>query len=121
MSKVLIFLMALLYVISLRFVKPASEGGKLTRKLCIGNAVGWMLILPLPTTGHPPAFLIPFFLFWLSNLVLLPAAAIALRMSYREREEKISYLALASSYVALNFLILIIYPIFWAVAEITKE
>ena len=46
------------------------------------------LILPLPTTGHPPAFLIPFFLFWLSNLVLLPAAAIALRMSYREHEER---------------------------------
>lgn len=113
--------MAVLYVLSLLLVKPASEGGRLTRKLCIANAVGWIIIMPLPTTGHLPAYLIPLVLFWLSNLVLLPSAAIALRMSYREREEKISYLALASSYVALNFLILIIYPIFWAVAEITKE
>lgn len=112
--------MALLYLLSLLLVKPASDGGRLTRKLCIGNAVGWILILPLPTTGHPPAFLIPFFLFWLSNLVLLPAAAIALRMSYREHEERASYLVITSFYVAMNFLILIIYPIIFAYGEITR-
>ena len=120
MERILIFLMAALYLLSLFWVKPASEGGRLTRKLCIGNAVGWIIIMPLPTTGHPPAILIPLFLFWLGNLVALPSAAIALRMSYREGEERISYLALTSSYVALNFLILIIYPIFWALAEIAS-
>jgi hypothetical protein len=120
MYRILIFLMAVLYLLSLLLVKPVSEGGRLTRKLSIANAVGWIVIMPLPTTGHLPAYLIPMFLFWLTNLVLLPSAAIALWMSYREREERTSYLAVTSSYLALNSLILIIYPIFWAVAEIRK-
>ena len=112
--------MAALYILSLFLVKPASEGGKLTRKLCIVNALGWIVIMPLPTTGHLPAYLIPMFLFWLVNLVLLPSAAIALWTSYKEGEERTSYLAITSSYVAMNFLILIIYPIIFAYGEITR-
>lgn len=120
MVRILIFLMGVLYLLSLPWVKPTSEGGKLTRKLCIANAVGWIIIMPLPTTGHPPAVLIPLFLFWLGNLVALPSAAIALWMSYKEGEESTSYLAITSSYVAINFLILIIIPIVWAAREITR-
>ena len=121
MTRILISLMAILYVASLLFIKPVSEGGKLTRKLSIANAVGWLIIMPLPTTGHLPAYLIPMVLFWLINLVLLPAAAIALWMSYREHAERISYLAVTFAYVGMNFLILIIIPIVWAALEITRS
>jgi hypothetical protein len=121
MTRILIFLMAVLYLASLLLIKPVSEGGKLTRKLSIANAVGWIIIMPLPTTGHLPAYLIPLVLFWLINLVLLPSAAIALWMSYKEREERISYLAVTSAYIGMNFLILIIFPIVWAALEITRS
>ena len=72
----------------------------------------------LSSTGHPPPFLIPTALFWLINLVLLPAAAFALWASYREREERIPYLVVASSYIILNLAILFVIPIVWLVREV---
>jgi hypothetical protein len=118
MAKILIFLMATVFVyLSLRLAKPVSWGGTLSRKLCIANAAGWLIILPLSTVGHPPPFLIPTLLFWLINLVLLPTAAIALWMGHKEREEKIPYLIVASTYVAMNILILIGAPLVWVLRD----
>ena len=100
--------------------KPVSGGGRLARKLCIANAVGWLFILPLSSTGHPPPFLIPTALFWLINLVLLPSAAFALWASYKEREERVPYLAVASSYIVGNLAILFVVPLVWLVREVTR-
>lgn len=99
--------------------KAPSDGGRLSRKLCIINAVGWLFILPLSNTGHPPPWLIPMVLFWLLNLVLLPAAAFALWASYREREERIPYLAIASTYIMVNLAVLFVIPIVWLVREVS--
>jgi len=100
--------------------KPVSGGGRLSRKLCVANAVGWLFILPLSSTGHPPPFLIPTALFWLINIVLLPAAAFAIWTSYKEREERISYLAVASSYIVVNLAILFVIPLVWLVREVGR-
>jgi hypothetical protein len=102
---------------SLSLAKPVSGGGTLSRKLCIANAIGWLIILPLSSTGHPPPFLIPTVLFWLINLVLLPAAAIALWVSHKQSEERIPYLVIASTYVAMNFVILFVVPFVWVLRE----
>jgi hypothetical protein len=83
-------------------MKPVSGGGRLSLKFCIANAVGWLIILQLSGTGHPPPFLFPTLLFWLLNLVLLPATAVSLWVSYKQREERTFYLAAASTYVAMN-------------------
>ena len=115
--RVIAFLALLIFVfVSLRLIKPMTGGGRLARKLCIANAVGWLIILPLSTTGHPPTFLFPTILFWLINLVLLPATAIALWVSHKEREERALYLATASTYVAVNAVILFVVPLVWVVA-----
>jgi hypothetical protein len=58
-------------------------------------------------------------LFWLLNLVLLPAAAFALWASYREREERIPYLAIASTYIMVNLAVLFVIPIVWLVREVS--
>jgi hypothetical protein len=104
---------------SLILAKPVSDGGRLARKLCIANAAGWLFILPLSNTGDPPPFLIPLTFFWLINLVLLPAAAFALWASYRQREERIPYLAVASSYIVVNLAILFVIPVVWFVREVS--
>ncbi len=115
-AKILIFFVATVFVyISLRLVKPVSWGGTLSRKLCIANAAGWLIILPFSTVGHPPPFLIPTLVFWLINLVLLPTAAIALWMSHRE--ERSPYMLVASTYVAVNMFILFGVPLVWILRE----
>ncbi len=106
--------------ISLVLTKPVSGGGRLARKLCVANGVGWLIILPLSTTGHPPPFLTPTVLFWLINLGLRPAAAIALWVSHKNREERISYLAVASSYIAMNLVILFVGPFVWVLREASR-
>lgn len=117
-ARLIAFVAVLIFVfVCLRLIKPVSGGGRLSRKLCIANAVGWLIILPLSTTGHPPPFLFPMALFWLINLVLLPATAIALWVSHKEREERALYLATASMYVALNAVVLFVVPFVWVVRE----
>ena len=112
LTRILIGVMAVTFVaVSVVLLKPVSGGGRLARKLCIANAVGWFFILPLSTTGHPPAFLFPTILFWLINLVLLPAAAFALWTSYKDREENVPFLGVASSYVVLNIVLLFVVPL----------
>jgi hypothetical protein len=117
-AKIVIFLVAAVFVyISLRMAKPVSWGGTLSRKLFIANAAGWLIILPLSTVGHPPPFLIPTLLFWLLNLVLLPSAAIALWMSHKERKERILYVVVASTYLAINVLVLFVVPLVWVLRD----
>ena len=120
-ARIIGFLVVLIFVfVCLRLIRPVSAGGRLSLKLCIANAVGWLIILPLSTTGHPPPFLFPTAVFWLINLALLPATAIALRVSHKEREERTLYLATASTYVAVNAVVLFVVPLVWFVREATR-
>lgn len=119
--RILIGVVVLTFIcVALVVTGPVSSGGRLARKLCIANAVGWLCILPLSTTGHPPTFLFPMIIFWLVNLLLLPAAASALWASHKEREESVSYLAVASSYIVLNRILLFITPAVWLLREATR-
>lgn len=118
MSESIIRILAGIVVISfvsafLTLTTPGSNGGRLARNLCIANAAGWIVILLLPDEGHPPLWLIPGILFWLTNLVLLPAAAFSLRSSYKDREEKTPFLAVASSYIAINLAVFFVIPLVW--------
>jgi hypothetical protein len=81
--------------------------------LCVVNASGWLLILPLSDGGHPPAFLFPLLLFWLVNLPLLPATTVALWTCQKSREEKPLFLAVTSIYVVINMAVLFILPLIW--------
>lgn len=112
--RIIAFLALLIFVfVTLRLIKPVSAGGSSAHKLCIANAVGWLIILPLSTTGHPPPSLFPTILFWLINLILLPATAIALWVSHKEREERALYVAVASAYVAIDAVVLFVVPLIW--------
>jgi hypothetical protein len=113
-ARILICLIVIAFIsVSLSLAKPVSDGGKLSHKLCIANALGWLAILPLSNRGHPPPFLIPMIFFWLINLVLLPSAAIALWVGHKEREERVRYFAVGVAYVAMNVLVLFIVPFIW--------
>ena len=62
-------------------------------------------------------------LFWLLNLILLPAIAVVLwmcRKDQQERERK-SYLAIAWTYLALNVLLLDVFPIVGIILEETHH
>ncbi len=108
---------ALFLAACIRWVKPVSDCGKLSRKMCFVNALGWVVLLPLSGSGHPPPVFFPALLFWLINLPLLPATAVALRVCRQSREENGSYLAIASVYVALNALALFVLPLAWLIVE----
>ena len=56
-------------------------------------------------------------LFCLANLVLLPAAFFALWRSHKEREERIPFVAVASTYIALNLVVLFVVPFAWVLTE----
>jgi hypothetical protein len=90
--------------------KLVTKLGKLSLVLCAVNALGWFTIisdlLEGGGGGHPQPFFVPFVLFGLLNLLLLPVAAIALWLSRRGRREKGWYVAAASAYVAVNILVL---------------
>ena len=118
MTRVLIGVVAIGFIlVSVFLTKPDSSGGRLSRKLSIANAVGWLLIVPLSNRGHPPPSLIPMILFWLANLVLLPAAFFALWKSHKEREERIPFVAVGLTYVAFNLVVLFVVPFAWVVIE----
>jgi hypothetical protein len=120
-ARIIAFLAVIIFVfVCLRLIRPVTGGGKLSLKLCIANAVGWLIILPLSTAGHPPPFLFPTVVFWLINLVLLPATAIALWVSHKERKERTLYLAAASPYVAMNAVVLFVVPLVWIIREATR-
>ena len=106
-----------IYVVCLVLLKPGSGGGQLALKLIVINALGWLVILVLPDGGHPPLWLLVLLLFFPLNLVLLPAASAALWKSYKEREEKNSYLMMSGAYVFANFLVLVVIPITWLVTS----
>ena len=118
MTRILICVAAIVFVsLSLTLTKPVSDGGRLARKLCIANAIGWLFILPLSSKGHPPPFLIPAILFWLINLVLIPASAIALWTSHKKREEGFPFVAVASVYIGINLVTLFVVPVVWFLWE----
>jgi hypothetical protein len=109
-------LVILLFVVAMFTVaKPKSGSGTLARKLCIANAIGWLILLPLSSSGSPPQFLIPGLLFWLINTVLMPASVVALVVSLKERTERTGYLLVTSTYVAINIVVLFIVPLAWVV------
>lgn len=117
-TRLLICIVAVLFIsVSLILTKPVSDGGRLTRKLCIANAVGWLFILPFSSRGHPPPVFFPAALFWLINLVLLPAAVAALWASRKEREEGIPFVTVASTYIVMNLLVLFVVPFVWVLWE----
>jgi hypothetical protein len=111
------FFLALCYL----WKKPITDFGKVSLRICVVNAVGWFIILPFDDRGHPPSFLFPTLLFWLLNLILLPAIAVVLWMCRRDREERKSYLAIASTYLALNVILLYIFPIVGLLLEETRR
>jgi hypothetical protein len=116
--KIVIFSVAASFlIICLLWKKPVSDGGKLSLKLCVVNALGWFCILPLSDRGHPPPILFPLLFFWLINLPLLPAAVVALWGCYKGREERVPYLAIASAYVLMNILVLFILPLALLIRE----
>ena len=120
-TKTIIFTVVALFIsICFLWKKPVSVCGKLSFKLCIVNALGWLLVLPLSDRGHPPAYLFPLLLFWLINLPLLPATAVALWVCRKGREEKASYLAIASTYVVMNMAVLFILPLIWLTRELNR-
>jgi hypothetical protein len=110
-------IVAIFIAICALWEKPVTDCGKLIRKLCAVNALGWLLILPLSDRGHPPPFLFPLLLFWLVNLPLLPAAAVALWTCRKGREEKSLFLAVTSTYVVINMAVLFILPLMWLARE----
>jgi len=121
-AKVFIFLVVLLFASAcFSLARPVSSGGRLSLKLCIANAVGWLLILPLSDAGDPPPSLIATALFGLINLVLIPAAAVALWISYKEREERARYLAVAGAYIALNLFTLFVVPLVWLLSSASRS
>ena len=105
-SAVIIFL-ALSYL----WKKPITDFGKISLKICVVNAVGWFIILPLSDKGHPPQFLFPALLFGLLNFLLLPAAATVLWLSRKEGQEKRAYLVAASIYLMMNVVMLYVVPL----------
>lgn len=115
-SMVMIFL-----AISYLWNKPLTDFGRISLRLCAVNAIGWLIILPMSKEGHPPTFLIPFVLFWVLNLLLLPAAATVLWQCRKEGGEKSSYLIGAAAYVLINMALLFILPVLVLIyAQIAK-
>ena len=117
---IIITVVALFIATCFLWVKPISDCGKLARKLCLVNALGWVLLLPLSGRGHPPPFLFPALLFWLLNLPLLPATAIVLWVCRKGHDEKAPYLAVASAYVVMNAVVLFIVPLVWLVVAASR-
>ena len=58
---------------------------------------------------------------WTDNLVLIPAATVALWISYKEREERWRYLAVAGAYVTLNLFTLFFVPLVWLLSHASRS
>ncbi len=103
--------------ISYLWKKPITDFGKISLKLCVLNAAGWLIVLPMSKEGHPPPFLFPALLFWLLNILLLPAAATVLWLSRKDGQERLSYLVVAATYVVINIVLLYILPLVGVIHE----
>lgn len=74
MTRILIGVVAIGFIyVSLFLTKPDSSSGRLSRKLSIVNAVGWLFDRTSLEQGTSPSILDPNELFWLANLVLIEA------------------------------------------------
>ena len=91
--------------------RPITHLGRISRRLCVANAIGWLILLPLSDRGHPPPYVFPVFGFWLLNFILLPAIAVVLWMCRRDQQERRSFLVLSLAYVVLNIIVLYIFPV----------
>jgi len=91
--------------------RPLTDLGKVSRRLCVLNAVGWaIMLLPWSNKGHPPSIVIAIWIFWLLNLILLPVIALLLWICRNDHYERKSYVATASIYLALNIVVLYVVP-----------
>lgn len=91
--------------------RPVTHTGKLSLWLCLANVASWLIVVSLMTeSGHPPPWLMVGVAVWVLNLPLLIAIGTLLWVSFRTREEKRAYLAVALTYLALNSLFLFIVP-----------
>lgn len=109
--KVLIGLtVALLLLLCYLWKKPQTDFGKMSLRLCLVNAVGWFVLLPLSNKGHPPTIVLGAFVFWPLNLILLPVIALLLWICHKDQKENKSYLVIASIYVTLNVVLLYVVP-----------
>ena len=108
-----IAVLIIVFVACMALLRPVSDDVRLGLKLTIVNALGWVIILPLSEDGHPPLWLILGGPFWLLNLVLVPAALVALWKSYKERDENTKFLLMGGVYFVLNCLVLFVLPVVW--------
>ena len=102
------------------FTKPHSDGGKLIRKLCFVNGAGWLVLLLFGSEGHPPGYLIPLILFWLLNVVLIPAASTALLKTRREADKTVAYSCVAGTYILLNLVVLFVIPLTMLLVSVSR-
>ncbi|MCA1816701.1 MAG: hypothetical protein LC746_09895 [Acidobacteria bacterium] len=114
-AKIVIGLAVIISVSSFfTWAKPATNDGRSSRKLCVVNAAGWLLLLPvLGEKGHPPPFIFWVLLFVPLNFVLLPMTATALWVCRRDGRERKAYLAAAFGYVVANVSVLFVVPLIW--------
>lgn len=114
-AKIVIGLAAIFFLASVfTWAKPVTDDGRSSRKLCVVNVTGWLVLLPLlGISGHPPPFLFWLVPFWLLNFLLLPMTATALWVCHRERREREVYLAVALVYVVANVSVLFVVPLIW--------
>ena len=91
--------------------RPVTTSGKYSFILSVVNALSWLIVLSLGTTGHPPPFLMIGLLLWLLNLPLLIANTTLLWVARKSREERRGYLIVGSTYLVLNIVALCILPL----------
>ena len=89
---------------------PVSAAGKLSLKLLSVNAGCWyaLLLSLLDGPGHPPLVVVVFVPCVLLNVVLIPAASVAIWQGYDDADENSDFLGLATLYVILNILTLLL-------------
>jgi hypothetical protein len=98
------------YLINTASSRPVTDGGKFFWKLSLINVASWIVILPLPSRGHPPPQVIVGALLWLLNTPVLVTLVVALVIAFRSREEKKLFLTSAAIYLALNIILLWVVP-----------
>jgi hypothetical protein len=108
---ILVFVVLAAYLITAAWRRPVTDGGKFFWKLSLINVGSWIVVVPLPSRGHPPLQVIVGALLWLLNTPVLITLAIALMISFRSREERKLFLTVAAIYLALNMVLLWIVPV----------
>ena len=79
--------------------------------LSVFNALSWVIVLSLGSSGHPPPYLMVGFVLWLINLPLLIANATLLWITRKSGEERRGYLIVGTTYLVLNILALCVLPL----------